>query len=58
MSAEREKLTETFSMKITTRLKTGYDQLNAAQKFRLQERLKYEMARAIHEALFDPKKYL
>jgi len=53
-----DKLTRTFSMKVTDTLKDGYEKLSAAQRVRLQERLRYQMARAIHEALFDPRLYL
>lgn len=57
-TSESAKLTATFSMKVTEKLKAGFDQLNPAQQHRLRERLKYEMARAIHDSKFDPKKYL
>ena len=55
---ERVKLISTFSMKVTDNLSEGYKKLDPMQKFRLQERMRYEMARAIHESKFDPKKYL
>lgn len=60
-SAERletDKLTDEFTFRIPTVTKIGIDRLPKHFKRRLNERLLVTMAQVLHEAAFDPRRYL
>jgi hypothetical protein len=55
---QTEKLTETYTLRISPTLKEMLDALNTEQKHDLNHRLRIEIARAIHNSKFSPDVYL
>jgi len=55
---ETDKLTEEFTLRIPSVTKIGIDRLPKHFKRRLNERLLITMAQVLHEAAFDPRRYL
>ena len=55
---EMDKLTEEFTLRIPSVTKLGIDRLPKHFKRRLNERILVAMARVLHEAAFDPRRYL
>jgi hypothetical protein len=53
-----DKLTEEFTLKIPEVTKQRLDKLTKSQKKFLNERLLVAIARVLHEAEFDPIRYL
>lgn len=51
------KLTATYSLKITEKMKKGTDQLNPIEKFKMNNQIKLVIMRAIHNSRFDPKEF-
>lgn len=58
MAIESDKLTEEFTIRIPEITKNLIKQLDSQQKKRLNEAILVTMARALHDAKFDPSKYL
>lgn len=52
------KLTETYTLGISENLKHMAEQLTNQDKKDLNEKIRIEIARAVHCAQFDPKAYL
>jgi hypothetical protein len=55
---ETDKLTDEFTLRIPSVTKIGIDRLPKHFKRRLNERLLITMAQVLHEAAFDPRRYL
>ena len=55
---DQDKCTEQFTFRIPEVLKSEWDKLSKVQKAKNIEQLKITMARAIHEAKFNPESYL
>jgi hypothetical protein len=55
---EMDKLTEEFTLRIPSVTKIGIDRLPKHFKRRLNERILVAMAHVLHEAAFDPRRYL
>ena len=55
---ETDKLTDEFTLRIPAVTKIGIDRLPKHFKRRLNERLLITMAQVLHEAAFDPRRYL
>jgi len=55
---ETDKLTEEFTLRIPAVTKIGIDRLPKHLKRRLNERILITMAQVLHEAAFDPRRYL
>jgi hypothetical protein len=55
---EMDKLTEEFTLRIPSVTKLGIDRLPKHFKRRLNERILVTMAHVLHEAAFDPRRYL
>lgn len=55
---ETDKLTDEFTFRIPSVTKIGIDRLPKHFKRRLNERLLITMAQVLHEAAFDPRRYL
>lgn len=53
-----EKLTETFSLKMSRKMKSGYAEMHEHEKYELQEELRLVIAKKIHASKFNPKEYL
>ena len=58
LSIEMDKKLETISVRVPSITKNKVDQLSATQKKALNEAILVTIARAIHDAEFDPSKYL
>ena len=58
LSIEMDKKLETISVRVPSITKNKVDKLNATQKKALNEAIIVTIARAIHDAEFDPSKYL
>ena len=58
LSIEMDKKLETISVRVPSITKSKVDKLNATQKKALNEAILVTVARAIHDAEFDPSKYL
>jgi hypothetical protein len=55
---ETDKLTDEFTLRIPTVTKIGIDRLPKHFKRRLNDRILVTMAQVLHEAAFDPRRYL
>lgn len=55
---ETDKLSDEFTMRIPAVTKIGIDRLPKHFKRRLNERILVTMAQVLHEAAFDPRRYL
>lgn len=55
---ETDKLTHEFTFRIPEILKVEVDRLSKYHKRRLNERLLVTIAAVVHEAKFDPRRYL
>jgi hypothetical protein len=55
---ETDKLTEEFTLRIPAITKIGIDKLPKHFKRRLNERTLITIAQSLHEAAFDPRRYL
>lgn len=55
---ETDKLSERYAIAVPARLMKILDSLTVPQKSQLRERILVVMARAAHDALFDPCLYL
>ena len=55
---ETDKRTEEFTLRVPTILKAEVDRLSSHFKRRLNDRILVTMAKVIHEAKFDPRRYL
>jgi len=58
LSIEMDKKLETISVRVPSITKSKVDRLNPTQKKALNEAILVTVARAIHDAEFDPSKYL
>ena len=58
LSIEMDKKLETISVRVPSITKSKVDRLNPTQKKALNEAILVTDARAIHDAEFDPSKYL
>lgn len=58
LSIEMDKRLETISVRVPSITKSKVDKLSATQKKALNEAILITIARAIHDAEFDPSKYL
>ena len=52
-----EKLTEIYTLRLSDLLKLHIDKLTSEQKHILNQRIRNEMARVIHEFKFNPRDY-
>ena len=53
-----EKLTEIYTIRISDLLKVHIDKLTSEQKHVLNQRIRNEMAKVVHEFKFNPRDYL
>ncbi len=53
-----DKMTETYSLRIPDALKEMLDKLSTEQKHDLNQKLRVELARAVHASKFDARLYL
>lgn len=58
LSIEMDKKLATISVRVPSITKSKIDNLNPTQKKALNETILITIARAIHDAEFDPSKYL
>ena len=56
--AEQSKLESIYSFRIPLKTKNMVEALNLSQKSRLNQRLRIEIAKMLHECNFDPALYL
>ena len=53
-----EKLTEIYTIRISDLLKTYIEKLTPEQKHVMNQRIRNEMAKVVHEFKFNPRDYL